>query len=155
MGCAIVLAAMALSQQKLREILLQLLYSHDFAHDENGEMISFLMSHHAVSKKNLYLAEDKKQRILAHLAKIDELIQSASSAYDLDRISKVEKNILRIGVFELCMTDDVPLKVAIAEAVRLARKFASPEGASYVNAVLDAISKGEECISKKEESSVS
>ncbi len=132
---------MALSQQKLREVIFQLLYSYDFAQNSAEEMIPFLMAHHAIPKKALYIAEEKKQAVLAKLSEIDALISSTSFGYEFSRISRIEKNILRLGVFEIYFADDIPDKVAIAEAVRLARKFSSPESSTFVNAILDLLYK--------------
>ncbi len=70
---------------------------------------------------------------------LDAKIAAASQEYALDRISKVERNVLRLGVFEL--QSELPPKVALSEAIRLCRKFGSPEGADFVNAVLDQIYK--------------
>src|SRR5690606_29501809 len=58
-----------------------------------------------------------------------------------ERIPRVERNILRLAVFELLHDPSVPPTVAIAEAIRLTRKFATPEAATFINAVLDAIFK--------------
>ncbi|MFS8563204.1 MAG: transcription antitermination factor NusB [Rhabdochlamydiaceae bacterium] len=132
---------MAISQQKLREVVFHLLYSYDFAQNAASEMIPFLMGYHAIPKKALYIAEEKKQAILAKLPEIDALISETSLAYEFSRISCIEKNILRLGVFELHFAEDIPHKVAIAEAIRLARKFSTPEGATFVNAILDVLYK--------------
>lgn len=128
---------MALSQQKLREIVLQLLYSQDITHANEALMTELMMSELAVSKKNVQLAQQRMQKIRERLSEIDPLIASVSTSYDFARIQAVTRNILRLGVFELFYDDQIPYKVAIAEAIRLSRKFNTPESASFVNAVLD------------------
>jgi N utilization substance protein B len=130
---------MALSNQKFREIVFHLLYSYDFAESQMEDMVPFLMARHTTSKKSLYSAEEKKCQVVEKLSEIDPLITEASHEYAFHRIPRIEKNILRLCVFELCFSEEVPAKVAIAEGIRLTRKFATPEGASFVNAVLDAI----------------
>jgi N utilization substance protein B len=130
---------MAISQQKFREIVFHLLYSHDFAQNTVEDMIPFLMAQHSVPKKTLYTAEAKSSLVIDKLSEIDAMITEISTSYQFERISRIEKNILRLGIFELCFSEDIPPKVAISEGIRLARKFATPEGASFVNAVLDAI----------------
>ena len=132
---------MVVSQQKLREILFELLYSHDIAQNQFEDMIPFMMKQHEVTKKTLYTLGAKKEALVAVLDQIDQKITDTSVEYAFDRISKVEKNILRLAIFELCFQEDIPDKVAISEAVRLSRKFSTPEGASFVNAILDAIYK--------------
>ena len=70
---------------------------------------------------------------------IDPMIQKVSNEYVLERIALVERNIIRLAIHEMLISKDVPPKVVIAEAIRLARKFATPEAANYVNAILDAL----------------
>ena len=129
---------MALPIQKLREIIFQLLYSNDFK-ALNEDMVPFLMQHHQVTKKSLYAAQDVVDKLTSHRAEIDALIQSHSTGYEFDRIPRVERNLLRLGIFEMVYSKEAPPKVVISEAVRLARKFATDESAKFVNAILDAI----------------
>ncbi len=130
---------MALSPQKFREIVFQLLYSHDFLLGEEEDMIDFMMEQLSVTKKSMKEAQEKHQKISSHILEIDEYIRRFSTSYNLERIGRVEKNILRLGVYELCYQEIVPAKVAIAEAIRLTRKFSTPESGSFINAVLDSI----------------
>lgn len=131
---------MALSQQKFREIVFQLVYSHDFAQNEMEDMLPLLMKQLAVTKKSICMAEEKASDLRSKLSEIDQKITTASVSYGFERIPRIEKNILRLGVYELCFTD-LPPKVAISEAIRLSRKYATRDGATFVNAVLDAIYK--------------
>ena len=128
---------MALNQQKFREIVFQILYSYDIACPNEDLMIDLMMNELTVSKKNVRLAQERVNKIREHLSKIDPLISSVSLTYDFNRIQAVTKNILRLGVFELFFDDQIPPRVAIAEAIRLSRKFNTPESASFVNALLD------------------
>lgn len=132
---------MAVTQQKLREILFQLLYSQDFADNEKEDIIPFLMAQNEVTKKTVYQAKEKQLAVESKKEEIDSLIRQTSYAYEFARIPRIEKNILRLGVYEMCFDDEIPPKVAISEAIRLARKFATPEGSTFVNAVLDTIYK--------------
>lgn len=129
---------MALPIQKLREVIFHFLYSSDFG-SLNEDIIPFLMEHHKVTKKYLYAAQDFAKELISKQKEIDELIEKKSIDYEFNRIPRVEKNLLRLGVFEMMHNKEVPHKVAIAEAIRLARKFTTKEGAQFVNAVLDAI----------------
>ncbi|MBX9744017.1 MAG: transcription antitermination protein NusB, partial [Chlamydiales bacterium] len=62
-----------------------------------------------------------------------------SPDYVFERISRTERSILRLGTFELLFDPSIPPKVAIAEAIRICRKFGSPQSAQFVNAVLDSV----------------
>lgn len=128
---------MALTPQKFREIVFQLLYSYDIGHPDENLMTDLMMGELAVSKKNVKSAQEKVAQIIKELPSIDQKISTAATTYDFDRIQKVTKNILRLAVFELFFDTQIPPKVAIAEAIRLSRKFNTPESASFANALLD------------------
>jgi transcription antitermination protein NusB len=132
---------MPVPQQKFREIVFQLLYSHDIGQAEERDMLALMMAELAVSRKVVRDAQSKMNAIADHLPAIDQLIAKHSHGYAFERIQSVERNILRLGIFELLYDSTMPSKVAIAEGLRLARKFGSPEGASFVNALLDTIYK--------------
>jgi len=70
---------------------------------------------------------------------VDDLIASASKNWRIDRMSRVDRNILRLGAVELLAFRDVPVKVVINEAVELAKRFGTSESSAFVNGVLDRI----------------
>jgi N utilization substance protein B len=70
---------------------------------------------------------------------IDELIKQGSQNWRLERMSRVDRNVLRLGVLEILALDDVPRKVTLNEAIELAKKFGAEGSASFVNGVLDRI----------------
>ena len=84
-------------------------------------------------------AFDQVAHIIEKQEEIDALISKGSKGYDFNRISIVERNILRLGVFELFFEKKLPFKVVISEAIRLTRKFGTPDSAAFVNAVLETI----------------
>ncbi len=135
---------MPLPLQKFREILFLLLYSSDFAECSEEDSIFLVMRELSVSKKYVLEACVQKRCIMEKIDTIDDLIRGASSAYELHRIPHIERNILRLGVYELFYREGLTAKIVIAEALRLAHKFASPESTSFVNAILDTIYRGKE-----------
>src|SRR5207244_12236894 len=70
---------------------------------------------------------------------IDELIQKSSSNWKLDRMARVDRNILRLAVYEILRRADVPVRVTLNEAIELGKKFGSEESSAFVNGVLDKI----------------
>ncbi len=144
---------MAIPQQKIREIIFQLLFSQSFVFEDEDELIHMMMSQLAVTKKVMKDAFQRCKEVFSHKSFLDETIAGFSKAYDFSRIGEVEKNILRLAVYELFYVDSVPSKVVIAEAIRITRKFATAESANFVNAVLDAIyqENKEAIVAKKEE----
>ena len=91
--------------------------------------------------------EDKKysdtliKGIKENQAKIDSLISESLSNWTIDRIPRVDKNILRVAVYELLFQKDVPVNVVISEAVKLAEDLSTDDSASFVNGTLANISK--------------
>ncbi len=131
---------MVLPKQKFREVVFQLLYSFDFVKiEDDEEIIPFLMHQLKITKKSMKEAQERIHLVQEKEKEIDLLITHASQGYSFERITRVEKNILRLGCYEMLFDESIPPKVAMTEAVRLARKFATPEGGAFVNGVLDAI----------------
>lgn len=130
---------MALAPQKFREIVFQLIYSDDFGSDANME--EMLMGQLAVTRQSVRKAYAYREKFLEKKELIDALIAEYSEEYAFDRIPRIERNVIRLGLYELFFSEEIPPKVAIAEAIRLARKFATAESAHFVNAVLDSIYK--------------
>jgi N utilization substance protein B len=86
-------------------------------------------------------AQTLLEGVLRHREALDVLIQQHSKNWRLNRMSLVDRNILRIGVFELSYCPDIPGKVAINEAIELAKKFSTDDAVSFINGVLDAVLK--------------
>ena len=132
---------MSLPPQKFREIVFLLLYQNDFLLSELGESSSMIMEYLKVTRKSVLQAYDRVSLIKEKLEEIDEKISKRSTEYSFDRISSVEKTILRFGLYEILYDASLPPKIYFAEAIRLTRKFGSPESAHFVNAILDAVYK--------------
>lgn len=132
---------MSLPAQKFREIVFQILYSYDLGHSTDESMVELLSAELSVTRKSVKEAQARVRTILDNLEEIDSLITKTSLSYSFERIQSVERNILRMSVFELLFDPLIPEKVAIVEAMRLARKFSTKESASFVNALLDSLYK--------------
>lgn len=132
---------MAIPQQKFREIVFQLLYSKDIAQSSEEETTLLIMKELSVTKKSVKKAQEKVDQVFAHLPEIDTLIAKTSCSYSFERIQSIERNVLRLGVYELLFDDSIPPKVAISEAMRISKKFGTPESATFINALLDTIYK--------------
>jgi len=82
---------------------------------------------------------DLVEGVTAHQERIDELLSTYSVGWTLDRMPTVDRNLLRLGAFELLWQDDVPDAVAISEAVALARQLSTDDSPSFVNGLLARI----------------
>ena len=132
---------MAIPNQKLREILFLLLFAEMQGMKDADATIELVMEQLKVSKSNVLKSIEKAKMIKAKADDIDELLQKVVVSYDLERIRTVEKTALMIGVYELILHKEIPPKVAIAEALRLTKKFGTPAATSFVNALLDSLYK--------------
>ncbi len=131
---------MPLPPQKFREAVFQILFCYDFEAGSD-QIIPMMMDELQATRRAMADAHARVQEVLGKLAEIDPVITGASTEYSFERISRVEKTILRLGLFELSFDPAIPPKVAIAEAIRLCRKFGTPESSQFVNAILDGVVK--------------
>ncbi|MEA3386294.1 MAG: transcription antitermination factor NusB [Thermodesulfobacteriota bacterium] len=133
-----------------REIALQILYQCDW---NTIEDIDKVITEYATGLASEVIPEDdpalafgrtRLQGVLTHKAEIDSILKKNAKHWRLDRMATVDKNILRIGAFELCYCPDIPPKVAINEALELAKKFCGGKSSAFVNGILDAVLKNRE-----------
>jgi N utilization substance protein B len=125
-----------------RAYALQLLYARDGdpSTDLSGAAVSWAGEFELeIDAAAQTFAKDLVAAAVSRSAEIDALITSASKNWRLDRMSRVDRNILRLGATELLAFRDVPVKVVINEAVELAKRFGTAESSAFVNGVLDRI----------------
>lgn len=125
-----------------RAYALQLLYARDGdpSNDVTGAAVSWADAFDLeIDSGSQLFARDLVAAATEKSAEIDELITSASKNWRIDRMSRVDRNILRLGACELLAFHDVPVKVVINEAVELAKRFGTAESSAFVNGVLDRI----------------
>jgi len=132
---------LALPKTKLREAVFQMLFSLDAALAEKDAIIQLIMGELKITKKFAEEAYAEAFDILSKKDELDKIIGKYSKAYTIDRIHRVERNILRIGVYELLYRNDIPPLVVIAEGIRLGNKFSTDDACKFINAVLDAVMK--------------
>lgn len=123
-----------------RECALQILYQLEMNPTSLEEGIeSFWSGHDTVSEESKNFAEILVRGTLENLSDIDAVIVKATENWELNRMAAVDRNILRFSAYELLYRSDIPPKVAINEAVNIAKKFSQEESGKFVNGVLDRI----------------
>jgi N utilization substance protein B len=130
------------SRRTGRAYALQLLYARDGdpATDVAGAVTAWAEAFDLeIDPTAQTFARDLVAAASERAARIDELITGASKNWRIDRMSRVDRNILRLGACELIAFGDVPVKVVINEAVELAKRFGTAESSAFVNGVLDRI----------------
>ena len=121
------------------------LFQIEFQNDESVETLcnNYLDNNEAivVTDEDKKIITDRVTDNISKLTEIDKIISEISDGWSIDRIGKVELSILRLAVYEIKYDDLVPLKVAINEAIELAKKYGGDDNsASYINAVLAKLS---------------
>lgn len=130
-------------RRKARELALKVVFRCDFT----GEALATVLDH---MHKELDVAADVMpfcQKLIdsldAHSKDIDGLIEGQSNHWKLGRMARVDRNILRLGVAEICYFEDIPKSVSINEYLEIAKKYGNDESSGFVNGILDKIKKPE------------
>ncbi|ADH85970.1 transcription antitermination factor NusB [Desulfurivibrio alkaliphilus] len=129
------------ARRKSRELALQALYQADMSNVSALDTLPVLCENFEVSRKALPYGEGLVGGVVANLAAIDRIIEAGSAHWRVSRMSCIDRNIIRIAVYEFNFAADVPAGVAINEAIELAKRFGSEDSPAFINGVLDAIRK--------------
>lgn len=127
-----------------RELALQILYQADVTQVNPKDLVNSFFDMDAYANEDPDVKEfsmDLVNNIAEKFASLDEAISNYATNWELDRMATVDRNILRLASFELLYRKDIPPKVAINEAVELAKKYGDLDSGKFVNGVLDKINK--------------
>jgi transcription antitermination protein NusB len=122
-----------------REAALQMLFAIDANGTDVERAISEFWRELPGDAEDRAYADDAVRGVHAALTSIDERIAKASTNWRLERMARVDRNVLRLGAWELAERRDVPRAVALDEAVEIAKRFGTEESGAFVNGVLDRI----------------
>ncbi len=129
------------TRRRAREVVLQMMYQLEASALEPRQVLEAYRTSFGDGPLPDDFASEMFLDIAGRIAALDEVIVSASDNWRLERMSRVDRNILRVGVFELCHRPETPPRVAINEAVELAKRFGTEDSAAFVNGVLDRIAR--------------
>ena len=128
-------------RSKAREAALKVLYQLDVAQEPPELGLRTFFQHHKVPADSKPFVTRLVEGTIKHRPAIDELLTRYATNWSLHRMAVVDRNVLRLGTFELLFGEETPPKVAINEAVELAKRFGSDDSGKFVNGVLDSIHK--------------
>ncbi len=131
---------MAGTRHKARSIALQALYEADSAGRPASAVVERLLAASKLSEENAAFVRELVAGAMAHMAEIDARIRQFAPAWPLEQIAVIDRNVLRLAIFEILFDNKVPVKVAVSEAVALAKTFGSESSAKFVNGVLGSVS---------------
>ena len=129
------------ARRKARELAVQMLYQHDMSGNDPDTIISTFEDLQKSKPNTREFAIRVFKGTIDHLPKIDEMIQAQAENWRLPRMAAVDRNIIRLSVYEFLHEDDTPKLVIIDEAIEIAKKFGTQKSSQFINGILDGILK--------------
>src|SRR6516165_9078436 len=121
-----------------REIALQVLYQTELNPGLSAQEIGRFIERRLLGDRALCdFTQDLVAGVQVHQGRIDGLISEVAENWRLDRMAAIDRNILRLGAYEMIFCPDVPAKVAINEALELAKRYSTAQSSRFVNGILD------------------
>jgi N utilization substance protein B len=130
-------------RSRARQVVLQLLYQEDLNPAGDPAEADALLERRLRPAELVEFAAALLAGVRRHRARLDEAIQQVAANWSLERMSATDRNVLRLGAYEI-LHADTPDRVAIDEAIELARRFGSAQSAAFVNGILDRLMHGKE-----------
>lgn len=132
------------SRHLSRSIVMQSLYEWDFGGKKKNSLDDIVdrnLQEFGPGLEDKQFVKDLVKGVVSHLEKIDKVIEKAAPEWPLDQITIVDRNVLRLGLYELLYSnkEEVPPKVAINEAIELAKNFGGESSGKFINGVLGTI----------------
>ncbi len=131
---------MVRARQKARAVALQVLYEVDCTGHNVEEVAARLLADAGLAEENAAFTRELVSGVVQKREEIDSSIKSFASAWPVAQIPVIDRNILRLAIFEVLLDNRVPVKVAINEAVELAKRFGGESSSKFVNGVLGSVS---------------
>ena len=125
-----------------REAVIQTLYALDLGNDDAIKQFDEILKDKKVKGSKAEFAKNLLNGVLEKLPVIDTILKEHLIDWDFDRLDKVDKQILRVGIYEINYTD-TPYQIVINEAVKIAKNFSEDKSKSFINGILDRIAKEE------------
>jgi len=122
-----------------RELCLKILYQWDSQRGDIEAQMKFFWKHNPTPEDVQSFASKLVMGSYKHLKKIDSILEKFSEHWTLERISAIDRNILRSAIYELLYENEIPSNVTINEAIDVGKKFGSEDSGAFINGILDKI----------------
>lgn len=129
------------ARRKARELALQMLFQHDLASNPPDQIIDTFEELQKSKPNTREFATKIFRGTVEHISEIDEMIQNQAENWRLSRMAAVDRNIIRMSVYEFMHESDTPKLVIIDEAIEIAKKFGTQKSSQFINGILDGILK--------------
>ena len=127
------------TRRRARRVTLETLYEYDIANHRPGEVLERRLLENPMEKTGVEFASRLIQGVIQHQDEMDTLIAKYAPEWPLDQMAVIDRNILRIAIFEFLIEAETPVKVAINEAVELAKTYGSDSAPRFINGVLGTL----------------
>lgn len=127
------------TRRRARRVTLEVLYEYDIANHKPGEILSQRLEETPLDNSGVEFASQLVHGVLEHLGGMDVLIARYAPEWPLEQMAVIDRNILRIAIFEFIASEETPVKVAINEAVELAKTYGSDSAPRFINGVLGTL----------------
>lgn len=127
------------TRRRARRVTLETLYEFDIAGHDPAEVLAQRLEASPMESAGAEFAGRLLHGVIAYLDKMDRLIARFAPEWPLDQMAVIDRNILRIAIYEFLVTDETPVKVAINEAVELAKVYGSDSAPRFINGVLGTL----------------
>jgi N utilization substance protein B len=127
------------TRRQARELAMQALFYMDIRKDASEETLEYFCGCFCPSKKSRPFFRKLVNGVLGTKDQIDALVERFSQNWNISRMSCVDRNVMRIAIYEMLYCDDIPPKVSINEAVDIGKKFGTQESGAFINGIMDSI----------------
>lgn len=129
-----------MNRRELRETVFRLLYMHEFYPGEqySEQLDLFFTSDPEIvySEEDISYIKEKLDHVVGHMEESDAVISDCAEGWKISRLNHVDLSILRLAVYEMLFDEDIPYRVAINEAVEIAKKYGGDDSPSFINGIL-------------------
>ncbi|HEY6212405.1 MAG TPA: transcription antitermination factor NusB [Vicinamibacterales bacterium] len=129
------------ARRKARELALQMLYQHDLSGNSPDAIVATFEELQKSKPNTREFATKILTGTIDNLSKIDEMIAAQADNWRLSRMAVVDRNIIRMSIYEFLFEEDTPKLVIIDEAIEIAKKFGTQKSSQFINGILDGILK--------------
>ena len=129
------------ARRKARELALQMLFQHDMSGNAPDQIIATFEELQKSKPNTREFATRIFQGTVNHISELDDMIQNQAENWRLSRMAAVDRNIIRMSVYEFMHEDDTPKLVIIDEAIEIAKKYGTQKSSQFINGILDGILK--------------
>ncbi len=129
------------SRRKSRELALQMLFQWEVGQHTPGKVVASFLPAHKAGAEVKEFARSLFEGTVTEIDSIDPLLRRHAENWKLERMAAVDRNVLRLAIYEMLHHPETPPAVIINEALELARRFSTPDSVEFTNGVLDAVRK--------------